>query len=148
MIYTFLSENGHVAPSLTVLTVTLAVEYGGVVASVAADFVSGVAKARRAGVARTSRGYRRTFDKLARYLTALLGLSLADAVILAAVACVRGTGGPALPLLPLLTSVGALGMVLVEAKSICETAEEKGDFHRAAELVERLIGFLMSKPKK
>lgn len=145
MNYAFMFCCDSVSPEATALAVTLAVEYGGVVASVIADFVSGVAKARRAGVARTSRGYRRTFDKLARYLTALAGLSVVDAVILAAVACVRGTGGPSVPLLPVMTSLGALGIVLIEAKSICERVEEKGDFHRAVELIERLLVFLTSK---
>ena len=141
MINTFLHMPISAPPSATLLIVTLAVEYGGVVAAVAADFVSGVIKSRRAGVPRTSRGYRRTFDKLLRYLTALASLSL----ILAAVACLRGTGGLSIPLLPVLTSVGALAMALIEAKSICERVEDKGDFHRGADMVERLIKTLTSK---
>ena len=145
MINTFLHMPISAPPSATLLIVTLAVEYGGVVAAVAADFVSGVIKSRRAGVPRTSRGYRRTFDKLLRYLTALASHSLVDAVILAAVACLRGTGGLSIPLLPVLTSVGALAMALIEAKSICERVEDKGDFHRGADMVERLIKTLTSK---
>lgn len=128
-----------------VLLVALAVEYAGVVLAVAADFLSGVAKARRAGVARTSAGYRRTFDKLARYLTALAGLTLVDAVILAAAVCVRATWSAAFPLLPVMTTLGAVGMALVEAKSICERLEEKGDFHEAASLLKWLAKFLTSK---
>lgn len=124
------------------LVVTLAAEYGGVVLAVAADFVCGVVKARRAGVRRTSSGYRRTFDKLGRYLTALGGLTVVDAMLLAAAACLRGTGGPAVPLVPVLTSLGAVGMALVEAKSVCERVERKGDLHGVAEAVERLVEFL------
>lgn len=125
--------------------IALAVEYGVVVAAVTADFVSGVAKARRAGIARTSSGYRRTFDKLGRYLTALGGLSMVDAVLIAAVICLRCTGGLTLPLLPVMTTLGSLGMALIEAKSICERVEEKGDLSRGAQLLERLIEFLTKK---
>lgn len=131
--------------SMRVLLVAMAVEYAGVVLAVLADFFSGVAKARRAGIRRTSGGYRRTFDKLARYLTALAGLTLVDAVILAAVVCLRATGGSSLPLLPVMTTLGAVGMALVEAKSICERVEDKGDLHRAASLLEELARLLTSK---
>lgn len=127
------------------LVMALGVEYGGVVMAVGADFVCGVAKARRAGVRRTSRGYRRTFDKLGRYLTALAGLTLVDAVVLAAVACLRGSGGPMVPVVPVMTTLGAVGMALVEAKSICESAEAKEDLSRGAEMAGRLIDMIMNK---
>lgn len=123
----------------------LAVDYAGVVMAVGADFVSGVCKARRAEVKRTSRGYRRTFDKLGRYFAALVGLTIADAVMLAALWCLRGTAGMSVPLLPVMSSLGALGMVLCEAKSICERVEQKGDVRRGAELVDELVKFFNSR---
>lgn len=117
----------------------LAVDYCGVVAAVAADFISGVAKARHAGLRRTSAGYRRSFDKLGRYLLALAGLTVVDAVVMAAVACWRRTGGMIVPMVPWLSSVGAVCVALTEAKSVCERLEHKGDFHRAFELLEQLV---------
>lgn len=145
MIESFLSV---LPPEGRLLVVALGVEYGGVVMAVGADFVCGVAKARRAGVRRTSRGYRRTFDKLGRYLAALAGLTLVDAVILAAVACLRGSGGPMVPVVPVLTSLGAAGIALVEAKSICESAEAKDDLSRGAEMLERMIDMIARKRRE
>lgn len=63
------------------------------------DLVAGIRKAKKAGVARTSYGYRRTINKFCRYYTALLLSSLVDAVLIVGdifdspyIACLVGVG--------------------------------------------------------
>ncbi|MDE5735091.1 MAG: phage holin family protein [Duncaniella sp.] len=125
------------------ILIFLAVSYTGVLAAVAADLLTGILRARRTGTPLTSRGYRRTVDKIRSYLGAMLGLTLVDAVIIAALAAHRACGGSAgaVPF-PYLTSAGAVGLCLIEVKSMMENSERRLDFKRAAELAKRLFSLL------
>ncbi|MCF0218885.1 MAG: phage holin family protein [Muribaculaceae bacterium] len=116
----------------------MAVDYISVTAAVVADLRSGLKKARRKGEAITSRGYRQTLEKLGCYLSVLAGLTTVDAMLIAAAVCLRLTGGYSLPLLPVLTSLGAIGIVLVEVKSIAENSGRKRSFAGAMRMVRRL----------
>lgn len=116
----------------------LALDYVGVTAAVVADLRSGLSKARRKGEVLTSRGFRRTLDKLGGYLSVLAGLTTVDAMLMAAAVCLRLTGGMALPLLPVLTSLGSVGIVLVEVKSIAENSGRKRSLAGAMRMLRRL----------
>ena len=54
--------------------VLMFLEYLLVLIAVLADLVSGVRKAKQMGLARRSKAFRRTIDKLARYYNALFAL--------------------------------------------------------------------------
>ena len=106
--------------------VLMFLEYLLVLIAVLADLVSGVRKAKKMGVARRSKAFRRTVDKLARYYNALFALSIVDAMQLLAIAYLRAVESlDSLPLFPLFTLLGAIGIALIELKSIFEKAEVK-----------------------
>lgn len=97
-----------------------------VLLSVIADLISGVRKAKKAGKMRTSKAFRRTVDKIARYFNALFALTVIDLMQMSAIYYLREAEGYcSLPLFPLITLVGAIGMALIELKSIYEKSEEK-----------------------
>lgn len=97
--------------------------YAGVAGAVVVDLVSGLRRARKAGRRTTSRGLRRTVEKLGSYFRALTGLTAADGVILAALLCWRQAGGGAgWPLLPWLTGIGSVAIMLIEIKSVAENS--------------------------
>jgi len=93
---------------LNELLTVLAVLYACVFVSVLIDLFFGVKRAKQLKIARTSFGYRRTIIKLTNYFGLMLMLSIAD--IAASVFFI----------IPYFTVIGAMGMVLVEAKSVFE----------------------------
>jgi len=97
---------------LNALLIVLAVLYSCVFISVLIDLYFGVARARRLKIARTSFGYRRTINKLTSYFGLMLMLSIAD--IAASV----------LFNLPYFTVIGAMGIVIVETKSVMENLKQ------------------------
>ncbi len=120
-------------------------EYVLVLCAVVADLASGLRKARRRGEARRSKALRRTVEKLATYYNVLAALTVIDAMQMAAVVYVRvACGYAAVPLLPVLTLVGAIGIAIIEVKSIYEKAEEKEqrNFDEAASTIASLLKML------
>ena len=97
---------------LTVLVVL----YTCVFISVLIDLYFGVKRANRLKILRTSYGYRRTITKLTSYFGLLLMLSIAD------------VAASVIFKMPYFTVIGALGVVIVEGKSVFENLkqEEKG----------------------
>ena len=97
---------------LTVLVVL----YTCVFISVLIDLYFGVKRANRLKMLRTSYGYRRTITKLTSYFGLLLMLSIAD------------VAASLIFKMPYFTVIGALGIVIVEGKSVFENLkqEEKG----------------------
>jgi hypothetical protein len=97
---------------LTVLVVL----YTCVFISVLIDLYFGVKRANRLKILRTSYGYRRTITKLTSYFGLLLMLSIAD------------VAASLIFKMPYFTIIGALGIVIVEGKSVFENLkqEEKG----------------------
>ena len=73
----------------------------------------GVRRAKRLNIVRTSFGYRRTITKLTSYFGLMIMLSIAD--IVASVVFD----------MPYFTVVGAIGIVLVEAKSVFENLRQE-----------------------
>lgn len=117
----------------------VAVEYLCVLLAVLADLWSGWRKAGRRKERRTSRGLRNTVDKVARYFNALIALTVIDIMIIAGAAYLRSTQGWDIPIFPVCTLVGAVALALIEVKSICENASEKGDMQEAAALLKKVL---------
>lgn len=119
----------------------MVLEYVMVLAVVVADLVSGIRKARLRGEARRSKALRLTIDKLARYYNALMALSVLDSMQIAAVIYLRCFEQYQLPIFPLFTLLGALGMALIELKSIFEKADEKqqADYRDAADALMKIL---------
>jgi len=110
MIPSIISEDwSHVKALLTVL----AVLYACVFVSVLIDLFFGVRRAKRLKIARTSFGYRRTITKLTSYFGLMLMLSIAD---VAASVVFK---------MPYFTVIGAIGIVIVEAKSVFENIRQE-----------------------
>lgn len=93
-------------------SITLAILYGCVLLAVLFDLASGVEKARRKKVLRTSYGFRRTICKLRDYFNVLMMFTLADII-----ASIWIT-------LPFFTAIGAIGMVFIEGRSIWENKKD------------------------
>ena len=95
------------------LLAILAVLYACVFASVLIDLFFGVKRARRLKIARTSFGYRRTITKLTSYFGLMLMLSIAD------------VAASVIFKMPYFTVSGAIGIVIVEAKSVYENLKQE-----------------------
>ena len=95
------------------LLTVLAVLYACVFLSVLIDLFFGVKRAKRLKIARTSYGYRRTITKLTSYFGLMLMLSIAD---IAASVIFK---------MPYFTVMGAIGIVIVEAKSVFENIKQE-----------------------
>jgi hypothetical protein len=95
------------------LLTVLAVLYACVFASALIDLFFGVRRAKRLKILRTSFGYRRTITKLTGYFGLMIMLSIAD--IAASVVFE----------MPYFTVLGAIGIVIVEAKSVFENLKQE-----------------------
>jgi hypothetical protein len=95
------------------LLTVLAILYACVFVSVLIDLFFGVKRAKRLKIVRTSFGYRRTITKLTSYFGLMLMLSIAD---IAASVIFK---------MPYFTVAGAIGIVMVEAKSVYENLKQQ-----------------------
>lgn len=125
----------HIIIALTVI----AIEYIGVLLAIAADLWSGLRKAQRNNIPRTSQALRRTVDKIARYFNALMALTVIDSMTISAAFFLNKTLLWNIPPIPVFTFLGAISLALIEVKSICEKSEEKGDLSQAADILQKLI---------
>lgn len=113
------------------VAIIVVAEYVAVLAAMLIDLRAGTLKARRRGEKRTSRGYRRTVDKASRYFITLMALSVMDAVVVMTLYYMRAGMGWHVPVFPALTTIGSIGLILIEVKSVMESAQQKGDYRRA-----------------
>lgn len=101
---------------------------------VTADLWSGIRKAKQNGIVRSSYGFKRTVEKVARYYNALFALTIIDAMQLSAIWYLENFYEYHIPFFPFVTLVGAIGLAVIELKSIYEKAEDKQRFHEAGAL--------------
>ena len=106
--------------SLHVHAVWLALTYIAVILAMAIDFVAGLRKAKAAGIASTSRGYKMTTEKAAKYFLPMLCLTCVDlmtSVILPA---------------PFFTMLMGGFNIFCEWKSVMESTHDKQEMRDAA----------------
>lgn len=108
---------------------------------VIADLCSGVRKAKQRGEMRSSYGYRKTINKIARYYNALLALTIMDCMQMGCLWYLHNYYECKLPIFPFVTLMGALGIGFIEIKSIYEKAEDKikNEYQEAGILVAKLV---------
>lgn len=109
--------------------------------AILADLWSGVRKAKKLEIARTSYGFRQTVQKLARYYNALLALTVIDCMQIASVWYLDTYYSYNIPIIPIVTIFGAIGIALIEVKSIFEKAEDKAkkQYSDVGKLLEQMI---------
>ncbi|WP_270256424.1 phage holin family protein, partial [Parabacteroides distasonis] len=88
-----------------------------------ADLCSGIRKAKLRGEVRSSYGFKRTVDKLARYYNLLIALTVVDCMQMAGIWYLDIFYGYHIPIFPVVTMIGAIGLGIIEVKSIFEKAE-------------------------
>ena len=129
------------------LLAVLAVLYSCVFVSVLIDLFFGVKRAKQLKVVRTSFGYRRTITKLTSYFGLMIMLTIGD--IVASVVFE----------MPYFTVISAIGIVLIEAKSVFENLRQENknvdDIQKVLlkifenkEEIQALISFLNSKKQE
>ncbi|OFY44099.1 MAG: hypothetical protein A2X18_07755 [Bacteroidetes bacterium GWF2_40_14] len=114
----------------------LSVFYIAIIFLVSMDLWSGVRKARKRGEARMSFGYRRTLDKLARYINIMLAITAVDMIVLISPIYLALESLPAFPYLSLLA---VIFIAIIEIKSMCEKAEDKQRFKSTSMLAGKVI---------
>ena len=107
--------------------------------AILADLWSGVRKAKKNGIARSSYGYKRTLDKVARYYNVLIALTIVDAMQMGSVWYLDVYYSWKVPLFPFITLIGAIGVCLIEIKSIYEKAEDKVRIENVANMAGKII---------
>ena len=110
-----------------------------VLIAIMADLWAGVRKAKQNNIVRSSYGFKRTVDKIARYYNVLLALTVIDAMQMAAIWYLENYYGYKIPMFPVVTLVGAIGISLIEIKSIYEKAEDKVRIENAAALAGKVV---------
>ncbi|NDV81319.1 hypothetical protein D0T87_04915 [Bacteroides sp. 51] len=89
------------------------------------DLWAGIRKAIERGEKITSNGLRRTFAKIAKYYNVLLALLVIDAIQMAGFWYVDTYYEHNFPVFPFIVLIGAIGVGIIEVKSIYEKADEK-----------------------
>lgn len=120
----FLPDPDTSLPCIVQLCIIGASEYTAVVMSVLIDLWSGIRKAKRTGIRRTSHGLRRTVGKLLSYLVLMAMLTGIDTAIVLSCLFLSHNGVSTPPPFLWLTSLGAAGHILIEAISVLENLEQ------------------------
>lgn len=102
---------------------------------IGADFWSGIRKAKKNNIVRSSYGFRRTVEKIKEYYNAMIALTIIDAMQVTAIWYLETYYKYEIPMFPFVTLVGAIGLCIIEIKSIYEKAEDKQRFHEAGALL-------------
>ena len=106
--------------TLHVHAIWLAMTYLAVIVAMAADFFTGIHKARKAGVATRSRGYKMTTEKAAKYFLPMICLT-----------CIDVLTSVVLPA-PFFTMIMGGFNIFCEWKSVFETTHDKQEIREAA----------------
>ena len=109
-----------IRPQLIILTIV----YLLVLFVIFLDLWAGIRKARKRGELRSSLGYRKTVEKIAKYFNLIFVVTAIDAVQMLTVWQINEQTG-SLPLIPILTVLGAMFIGFIELKSVYEKSEDK-----------------------
>lgn len=115
----------HLFNALLPQLIMLSIIYTLVLVVIFLDLWAGVRKARQRAEFRSSFGYRKTIEKIARYYNALFVITAIDSVQMLAVWQLNQQTTARLPLLPLLTFAAAIFIGFIELKSIYEKNDQK-----------------------
>ena len=99
------------------------------------DFCSGIRKAKKNNIVRSSYGFRRTVEKIKEYYNAMTALTIIDAMQVSVIWYLETYYKISIPMFPFITLLGAIGLSAIEIKSIYEKAEDKQRFHEAGTLI-------------
>lgn len=124
------------------IIVTLWITFGlymMVLLAIMADLWSGVRKAKKNGIARSSYGFKRTVDKIARYYNVLLALTVVDAMQMGSLWYLEKYYSYNWPIFPVVTLIGAIGICLIEIKSIYEKSEDKVRIENVVNMTGKII---------
>lgn len=134
-----MTHSNDLLSSAALLAALIAIDYIGVLIAIVADLRSGLAKAKRCGAKLTSRGFRATVDKAGGYYLTLFAMTAIDVMIIASVLFLRKFSGWNLPPFPVFTTVGAVGLGIIELKSIMENTRSGDNLAEAAKLMKSLL---------
>lgn len=126
---------------LTLPLIFVGVCYTLCVIAVVLDLISGVKKAKARGEYRSSRKFRRTVDKLVKYLNMLAVLTCIDAIQIFSFYIIAAQSGKVFIMLPLFTGLGTIFACFVELKSIYEknTDKRKAEIEETARALKEII---------
>ena len=89
------------------------------------DLRAGIKKAKQRGEYRSSTGYRRTIEKATKYFNFLIFGLLFDTLQITVCYLLHNQVGSNLPNIPFVTIIFAVGILIIEVKSVYEKAENK-----------------------
>ena len=89
------------------------------------DLRAGIKKAKQRGEYRSSTGYRRTIEKATKYFNFLIFGLLFDTLQITVCYLLHNQVGSNLPTIPFITILFAVGILIIEVKSVYEKAENK-----------------------
>ena len=127
----------NIKPMIIVIWIAFAM-YALVFLAILADLWSGVRKAKALGKARTSYGLRKTVEKMLKYYNLLMILSIIDCMQIVCIWYLDTYYQFSIPMIPIITIMGAIGMGLIELKSIYEKADDK-ELRKITELTGTII---------
>ena len=128
----------HTTPrSIAVFFAILAFYYICIAGFMACDCIVAVHRAKVTGTYRSSRKFRRTFDKAVMYYIPTFMMTLVDCMIVFAVACMEI---PWYPHFPLVTLFAVIVIGIIEFKSVHEKrdAKERANIEEAVEALVKL----------
>ena len=106
---------------LTIILICYAVD----IAAIIIDLRAGIKKAKQRGEYRSSTGYRRTIEKATKYFNFLIFGLLFDTLQITVCYLLHNQVGSNLPNIPFITILFAVGILIIEVKSVYEKAENK-----------------------
>ena len=106
--------------------ITVSICYSLVFIAIVIDLWSGVRKAIKAGIVRTSHGFRKTVDKICKYYNCLLAVTIIDCFLMLLVYIFQHKGCfMFVPVFPVITLFVGLYIAFIEARSVFEKLEDK-----------------------
>ena len=95
------------------------------IVAILVDLRAGIKKAKQRGEYRSSTGYRRTIEKATKYFNFLIFGLLFDTLQITVCYLLHNQVGSNLPNIPFVTILFAVGILIIEVKSVYEKAENK-----------------------